>query len=179
MALPHFVQSLPQELFDMIHDLVFTAPSSDRVLLSRDYKLPLESRISSTMRKQYLDSYFRNSTFVFTEPDSAKWVECLRRSDFDKIARFEIKDKYTVSQDRDKPVSQAQACWKYQEIFCEIMSKKGLFSSIGGRSPLTGHVMDLFLFSFRPAVFVDYKFEGRWSVELSNDGAVIKRVSGP
>lgn len=93
--LPRLVQSLPQELYDEIYKLVFTASTSDHVVVTPNFPLPPQLRVSKASRDQFLDSYLHNTTFVFAESMHYRWISSLDRRTFDKIAHVKILSKCT------------------------------------------------------------------------------------
>lgn len=64
-SLRDLMQSLPQELYDEIYNLTFTA--NQKVLyVTRTYRPPHLTRIDHNSRTKFVASYYRNTTFLFT-----------------------------------------------------------------------------------------------------------------
>ncbi|CAK1358073.1 uncharacterized protein RHO25_007843 [Cercospora beticola] len=64
-SLRELMQSLPQELYDEIYNLTFTA--NQKVLyVTRTYHPPHLTRIDHNSRTKFVASYYRNTTFLFT-----------------------------------------------------------------------------------------------------------------
>lgn len=91
-SLPHFMQRLPQELFDKIYDDVFTAPDGSRVAFSRGFHYPVQFHISKTSRKKFAASYFGNSTFVFEIGKHFAWTGSVHKLGFERIVHAEVCD---------------------------------------------------------------------------------------
>jgi hypothetical protein len=75
------VQALPAELFNNIHDLVFVAIASNRVIsIDDEYHPPVVLQVDTVFRDQCSKLYYHNSEFVASNPlVMVKWVLSLSR----------------------------------------------------------------------------------------------------
>lgn len=91
--LPGLMQRLPQEIFDVIHELVFVHPDNV-VAITADYRPPAQLQIDSQSRKDFAASYYANTTFVLTPVLGVDWIHSLAVEDFNKISHLQLhKDK--------------------------------------------------------------------------------------
>lgn len=61
------VQSLPQELYDQVYDLVFTAPVGQVVDINASYVPPAALQVNLSSRKQFANSYYGNTVFTLED----------------------------------------------------------------------------------------------------------------
>lgn len=180
------LQGLPQELFDNIHDLVFTVTTSNRVDINRTFHLPAQSRVSKATRKHFIDSYYRNSTFVFTENIAYWWGLRLGKASFEKISRIEImyacgdrnaEDSEDSEGDSDivlyPQLSPRQ--WRLK-AFVGIMERKGFCTEDISTEPISDdeHPSELRFFFFGDPDQIDH----HWAIEQSPCGTVFTKVAG-
>lgn len=97
--LPTLVQSLPQELYDTVYDLVFTA--GDLHVIHANYQFPTLLHVSKASRQQFANSYYGGgSTFVFQDVSKWRFTRVASASDWDKITCVQIPyteaDKQTI-----------------------------------------------------------------------------------
>lgn len=72
------IQSLPQELFDLIHDYTFTVLTSTPVIIDKSFKLPSNLQVSHGTRGDLARGFFLNSTFLFYDTaELLAWTKAL------------------------------------------------------------------------------------------------------
>lgn len=76
-SLRDLMQSLPQELYNEIYNMTFTA--NQKVLyVTRTYCPPHLTRIDHNSRTKFVASYYRNTTFLFTRRRTfRRWKQAL------------------------------------------------------------------------------------------------------
>ncbi|CZT23005.1 uncharacterized protein RCC_08713 [Ramularia collo-cygni] len=73
-ALRNGLESLPQEMYDMIYNHVFHIEPHSEVI-TKAYKPPIQLQISSKTRARAMQSYYgANAVWVFENPDEAKYL---------------------------------------------------------------------------------------------------------
>lgn len=86
--LPALMQRLPQEIFDNIYQLVFTAASEPRQI-DKHYRPPVQLQVDRASRKTFARIYYGdNSTFVLDSSIQIQWACSLPAAHFDKITRI-------------------------------------------------------------------------------------------
>lgn len=89
-TLPVLMQGLPQELYDTIYDLVFTAGQEPRYIGYREYDSPVQLQVDRASRKRFAKSYYGNgATFVFEGATNYTWVQTLPRSHSAQITHMQ------------------------------------------------------------------------------------------
>lgn len=83
------VQSLPQELYDEIYDLTFTADDEPRVI-NKDYKPPHLLYVDRASRTKYVKSYYGNGTFMLPPAFGQTWARSVPATHFDMICNFNL-----------------------------------------------------------------------------------------
>lgn len=112
-SLAALVQSLPQELYDEIYDLTFTADDEPRVIY-KDYTPPHLLHVDSASRAKYARSYYGSSTFKLPLVFGEKWVRSVQASHFDMICEF------AVSRDGYKPKRWRPTIYCWSNIIAEL-----------------------------------------------------------
>lgn len=78
MDLADHLRNLPQELFDLVYDMVFTADNGARVRIDNSYKPPCLLAVNRASHERYAKSYFHSSIFVMKiNAYSAMWLVSL------------------------------------------------------------------------------------------------------
>ncbi|KAK4494305.1 hypothetical protein PRZ48_014603 [Zasmidium cellare] len=75
-SLRNRLESLPQELYDEIFALTFTA-DSDTYEVTNAYRFPVQLHVSRAIRQQFSESYFKNRFHVITFGVLREWLKCL------------------------------------------------------------------------------------------------------
>ncbi|GIZ41699.1 hypothetical protein CKM354_000499500 [Cercospora kikuchii] len=72
------LESLSQELYDIIYDLTFLAPP-EVVHVDNGYRPPHVLHVDKKSRKDFASSYYRNTTFLFADEEVFnKWIAPLK-----------------------------------------------------------------------------------------------------
>ncbi|KAF7187473.1 hypothetical protein HII31_11213 [Pseudocercospora fuligena] len=103
LTLEDRVQSLPQELQDMIFNFVVEVPSHDTIVVDESYRAPAALWLNKPLRTTTAQKYFTTNAFAFKNMSSKFFDEWVDSLDPDHCAllkdtRFEIYDQ--VSGDR-------------------------------------------------------------------------------
>lgn len=93
LSLPEQMQRMPQEIWDVIHDLVFAPPLSNpasrSVRIDRDYKPPALLQVERAFRDAHQDAYYSTTTFVIADPTlGRRWARTLTDEQFAKVNRI-------------------------------------------------------------------------------------------
>lgn len=73
------LETLPQELYDMIYDLTFTAEERVVYVLQRKHYPPHLLQVDHHSRQKFTASYYSSTTFLFTSAGScARWTDALK-----------------------------------------------------------------------------------------------------
>jgi hypothetical protein len=81
------LHSLPQELYDYIYEEAFTA-SACTIHIRSPYRPPHLLAVSSGTRKQFAESYYRNTLFVIdNDLDLHKWLRGVRGAGYISLLR--------------------------------------------------------------------------------------------
>lgn len=177
LEVSQLLQRLPQELFYEVYNLGFTVPPTNRVVVTRTFALPAASRVDKASRKQFLNSFFRNSTFVFTDAVEHYWFKSLRRVNFEKINRIEIlatcanPDLYLFK----TPLQAKQ--WRLNS-FVDIINIRKIFPSylFGGGIPTDP--LDFTFFRGAKTFLGRGDFHSRWVVKDWAEGTAFTKASG-
>ena len=84
------VQALPQELYDEIYHLTFTAvPSIQHISKAKGYRPPSCLQVNRATRKTIAPVYY-SSIFYITREDGWRWIASLSRSHFEMLNEVRI-----------------------------------------------------------------------------------------
>lgn len=93
-SLATLLQSLPQELYDEIYELVFTADQSEIVDLESDNPFPARLYVDHHSRELFAKSYYANTTFTLqrTRMDIfSRWAKSLSWRHYGLVGSFIVK----------------------------------------------------------------------------------------
>lgn len=112
--LRQLLESLPQELYDEIHTLVFTINPGPH-LITRTYRVPSQLQINHKTRVHLTKQYYsQNAIFRIDEPLLKKWVQTFWDQVFLKISNIEVPYDYlddVADLDSTKSTICVQAVW--------------------------------------------------------------------
>lgn len=86
--LRELLQRVPQELYDNIFELVFTADHEVVRNITRDYKPPVQLQVSRATRELFAESYYGHGSSFSLNENVKQWAERLPLEHFDKITCF-------------------------------------------------------------------------------------------
>lgn len=188
-TLSHLVQSLPQELYDGVFELVFTASTSPQVLIDRDYVRisqlqtlvgnngtpPSPLQVNRATRKHFIDSCYSNYTFVIAdEGASLLWASSLGHDRFDLICRFAVSEACASRIQRASPRTDLDMGKCQINTFRTIMMAFGRYLS-----------QDLHIYLQHPYYRGELKFDKyvsgaklteRWLRDESSDGMTFTKI---
>ncbi|KAK4494794.1 hypothetical protein PRZ48_014150 [Zasmidium cellare] len=72
------MHALPPELFDIIHDLVFTPTSQPLIWIDSGYKPPFQLHVSRSARETFATQYYSTNTFAYDDIDIHLFAKFLK-----------------------------------------------------------------------------------------------------
>ena len=88
-SIAHLVQSLPQEIYDQVYDLVFYAAISKGRTIDRTYRPPPQLHVSRAIREDFSETLYRDATFTIGE-EVLLWARSIPAKHFSKIGTIRI-----------------------------------------------------------------------------------------